>query len=188
MKKNPGKFIEEKRKLMKLSKRELSALSNISHTEVGRIESGERENPNPKTLRAIADILDINYLELFFQFGYIGEDLVRCSEIDKYKENPGSYVKEKRECLGISQRELGKLTNCSHSQISRIEENETGLPGANILRNIANALGLNYLYLYYLYGYVDKELLEGTVVVNYSKELKNYTKKELLEELLQREM
>lgn len=64
-----GQMIEQAREKKGLSKRELSRLAKISDTELARIESGEREIPNPKTLRKISKHIDINYNDLMYAAG-----------------------------------------------------------------------------------------------------------------------
>lgn len=64
-----GQMIERAREEKGLSKRELSRLAKISDTELARIESGEREIPNPKTLRKISKHIGINYNDLMYAAG-----------------------------------------------------------------------------------------------------------------------
>lgn len=64
-----GKMIEQAREAKGLSKRELSRIAKISDTELARIESGEREIPNPKTLRKISKHIGINYNDLMYAAG-----------------------------------------------------------------------------------------------------------------------
>lgn len=64
-----GKMIIKAREEKGLSKRELSRLAKISDTELARIESGERETPNPKTLRKISKYIGINYNDLMYAAG-----------------------------------------------------------------------------------------------------------------------
>lgn len=64
-----GQMIAEARKEKGLSKRELSRMAKISDTELARIESGEREIPNPKTLRKISRYIGINYNDLMYASG-----------------------------------------------------------------------------------------------------------------------
>ena len=64
-----GQMIEQAREAKGLSKRELSRLAKISDTELARIESGEREIPNPKTLRKISKYIGINYNDLMYAAG-----------------------------------------------------------------------------------------------------------------------
>ena len=67
--KSVGEIIAEAREKKGISKRGLSRLANISDTELARIESGEREIPNPKTLRKISKYIDINYNDLMYAAG-----------------------------------------------------------------------------------------------------------------------
>jgi len=64
-----GELIAKGREEKGLSKRELSRIANISDTELNRIESGEREIPNPKTLRKISSHIGINYNDLMYSAG-----------------------------------------------------------------------------------------------------------------------
>lgn len=64
-----GEMIARAREEKGLSKRELSRIAKISDTELARIESGEREIPNPKTLRKISQHIGINYNDLMYAAG-----------------------------------------------------------------------------------------------------------------------
>ena len=64
-----GQMIARAREEKKLSKRELSRIAKISDTELARIESGEREIPNPKTLRKISKVIGLNYNDLMYAAG-----------------------------------------------------------------------------------------------------------------------
>ena len=52
--KSVGELITEAREKKGISKNQLADLAKISHTEITRIETGEREKLNPKTLRKIS--------------------------------------------------------------------------------------------------------------------------------------
>ena len=69
MKETVGEMITKAREEKGISKRELSRIANISDTELARIESGERELPNPKTLRKISRHIGINYNDLMYAAG-----------------------------------------------------------------------------------------------------------------------
>ena len=64
-----GEIIARAREEKNLSKRELANLAKISDTELARIESGERETPNPKTLRKISKVIGLNYNDLMYAAG-----------------------------------------------------------------------------------------------------------------------
>ncbi len=66
-----GKFIAEHREAKKLSRRKLAELANISHTEIHRLENGERKNPSPPVLKAIANALGVTYDEIMKAAGYM---------------------------------------------------------------------------------------------------------------------
>ena len=67
--KTVGQMIAEAREEKGLSKNQLADLANVSHTEIARIESGERAVPNPKTLRKISQFIDVNYNDLMYAAG-----------------------------------------------------------------------------------------------------------------------
>lgn len=67
--KSVGELITEAREKQGISKNQLAELTKISHTEISRIESGEREIPNPKTLRKISKFIGINYNDLMYAAG-----------------------------------------------------------------------------------------------------------------------
>lgn len=67
--KTVGQMITEAREKVGLSKNQLAELANVSHTEIARIESGERAVPNPKTLRKISQFIGVNYNDLMYAAG-----------------------------------------------------------------------------------------------------------------------
>lgn len=67
--KSVGELITEAREKQGISKNQLAELAKVSHTEISRIESGEREIPNPKTLRKISKYIGINYNDLMYAAG-----------------------------------------------------------------------------------------------------------------------
>ena len=64
-----GKLIAEAREKKGLSQRQLAKIAKISNAELSKIESGEREIPNPKTLRKISNIIDVNYNDMMYMIG-----------------------------------------------------------------------------------------------------------------------
>lgn len=64
-----GELIAEAREKKDLSQRQLAKIAKISNAELSKIESGEREIPNPKTLRKISNIIDVNYNDMMYMIG-----------------------------------------------------------------------------------------------------------------------
>lgn len=60
-----GNFIREKRNELGLSRNALATAAGISHTELRRIETGERKEPSGSNLRNIAAALGISAQEIF---------------------------------------------------------------------------------------------------------------------------
>lgn len=69
-----GDFIKERRLSKQWSKRTLAEKAGVSHSEVHRIESGERENPSIKMLLAISEALSVPKEEMLRIAGYADDD------------------------------------------------------------------------------------------------------------------
>lgn len=90
-----GDYIFEIRQKQQISIRYLAELTGVSHSEINKIENGERANPSPLHLKSIAGVLGINQVECLKKAGYIDDDapgslselLSQCSpeEIDQIK-------------------------------------------------------------------------------------------------------
>ncbi len=67
-----GKILKEARANKQLSTRALSDLcGTVSNGEISLLENAKRSNPNPLVIKRIAEILDLNYLDLFVLMGYV---------------------------------------------------------------------------------------------------------------------
>ena len=64
-------FIKEHREKLNISMRKLSELSNISPTEIHRLENGKRKNPSPPLLKSIANALHVRYEDILDAAGYL---------------------------------------------------------------------------------------------------------------------
>ena len=69
-----GDFIKERRLAKEWSKRKLAEKADISHSEVHRIENGERTNPSVPVLNALAEALGVSKDELLRIAGYKSDD------------------------------------------------------------------------------------------------------------------
>lgn len=65
-----GKYLRQLRELKGLSLREVDRLSDISYTHLNMIENGKR-NVTPALLRNLAQLYNVNYLDLYEKAGYI---------------------------------------------------------------------------------------------------------------------
>ncbi len=68
-----GTVVRSRREAAFLSQRELAHRINVSNGTISRIESGDGLHPDPQTLRAIADILHIDYYYLLTLNGQIDD-------------------------------------------------------------------------------------------------------------------
>lgn len=72
---NLAAFLLHHRTIRKLSARKLGELSGISHTEIHRIENGERLHPSPAVLKALAGALEVPFEDFMAAAGYLEKSL-----------------------------------------------------------------------------------------------------------------
>lgn len=70
---NIGDYLSKERQHQELSIRYLAKITGISHSEINKIENGERATPSPHHLKALAKALGINQIKCFKIAGYIDE-------------------------------------------------------------------------------------------------------------------
>ncbi len=83
-----SEFIKKKRNEQGLSKRKLAEAAGISHTEIYRLENGERKSPSPMVLVSIAKVLSINPVEILVAAKYLDDNCIDKDSlclIDLYK-------------------------------------------------------------------------------------------------------
>ena len=90
-----GKFIENKRKEKDMTRNALAVASGISHTEIKRIETGDRKQPSAKVLSALAVALSIPQEDLMKIAGYVPDDNVSAVE----KAFPGLKTEKQRQTV-----------------------------------------------------------------------------------------
>lgn len=71
---NIGNYLLKIRQDQEISIRQLAKLTGISHSEINKIENGDRENPSPLHIKAIAKVFGISQIECLKIAGYIDED------------------------------------------------------------------------------------------------------------------
>lgn len=69
-----GEFVRERRLFKEWSKRALAEKAGISHSEVHRIENGERTNPSVPVLNALAEALGVPKDDILRLAGYKADD------------------------------------------------------------------------------------------------------------------
>ncbi len=68
---NIGNCLLKTRQKQQISIRHLAKLSGVSHSEINKIENGERPNPSPLHIKAIANALGLNQIACMKEAGYI---------------------------------------------------------------------------------------------------------------------
>lgn len=92
----------------------------------------------------------------------------------------GKYIRESREKLGISQRELARQAHMDCAEVSRIEAGKRQKPNILYLKGIAETLNLSLVELMKLAGYDDidinwgKDVSEKRSTVDYQNQIKSY--------------
>lgn len=90
-----GEFIKKRRSDIDMSRNQLATKAGISHTEIHRIETGERKQPSLKVLCAIADALNMPQEELLKVTGYAPSDDMSAVE----RVFPGLKTQKQRETV-----------------------------------------------------------------------------------------
>ena len=154
---NLGEFIKSLRKSNGISQVELAQMSGVSNSELSRIESGQRQNPSPHILRAIAPHLGITMEELMSAAGYTTEvihrgnfdDIVHKDEsgniIDSYRRKIDKILSKDEDLINVLARAVNKSTPQDIETIKKLLEGFTkgGLSGQEkgLLRNLIDTLG-----------------------------------------------
>ena len=69
-----GSYLAQARAERGYTQRDLAEKCGVSAAEICRVENGNRKNPSPGVLRAIADALVVSYPYLLQLAGYMGEN------------------------------------------------------------------------------------------------------------------
>lgn len=80
-----GIFIKSLREERGISQRKLAEKAMISHTELSKIENGEREKSSPNILKKLSEALNIDYNTLLEKSGYIDNNSYSLKELSPKK-------------------------------------------------------------------------------------------------------
>lgn len=90
-----GEFIVKRRKELDMTRHALAVAAGISHTEVNRIEIGDRKQPSLKVINALASALSVPAEELMKLAGYMPADDVSAVE----RAFPGLKTEKQRQTV-----------------------------------------------------------------------------------------
>ena len=82
--KNLGKIIKQQRAMRGLTLQQLSAMSGVSSSHLGRIERGERF-PSGRILQKISRPLDFSETKLFKLAGFLSDQTLKIAEDSPYQ-------------------------------------------------------------------------------------------------------
>lgn len=102
-----GEYIKNRRNELGMSRNALAVAAGISHTEVNRIETGDRKQPSAKVLTAISTALAVPQEEMMQMAGYMPSDELSAIE----RAFPALKTEKQRQTVeaivdGLSRNEL----------------------------------------------------------------------------------
>ena len=74
------------------------------------------------------------------------------------KQTLGEVVSWSRGMMNLSQRQLAKITGIDNAEISRIEKGKRVQPGYLVIKSLAKALNIDFVYLMELAGYNKEDI------------------------------
>lgn len=142
-----GKKIRERRKLLKITQKQLGAKLGVSYQQVQQYEAG-RNRVSPDRLVKLAEILDIQTSDFFADLPHVPE------ERRKAKGKPGDrdvVIGEKlarlRKLRNLSRADLGSKIRLSHQQIEKYETGKNRVPSVH-LYDLGKYLGVSIGYFF----------------------------------------
>jgi len=87
-----AEIIKEKRLESGMSQRQLASLVGIGHTEITRIENGMRTNYNMVLLIKICNELDIDFVKLLQEAGYLDSREMKVYKVSAYFIDAKAYL------------------------------------------------------------------------------------------------
>lgn len=113
----------------------------ISRDQIRRIEKGLVKKPELRTLQALAKYLELDYIELLRQYGYLREALVYQTEWQN--ATIGQKIAKMRNIKKLSRKELAKRTGITYVQISNIETGKTKKPQKSTIELLEKCLEID---------------------------------------------
>ena len=117
-----GDYIKARRESLNMSLKKLGEACGVSDSEILKIESGQRKNPNWTTLCKIARALNFHPFEILLKAGYISESdinpVLRIKGLDRLSEEDIEVVqnvidaqaaKNAKKLAGVTQFHMGEL-------------------------------------------------------------------------------
>ncbi|MFC1961733.1 helix-turn-helix domain-containing protein [Chloroflexota bacterium] len=126
-----GQQLKELRQRVGLTQRELAKRASINFTYISKIENGVLPAPGEKTILKLARALKADADLLLIYAGKIPTHLT---------SNFGAELKELRQRVGLTQRELAKRASINFTYISKIENGVLPAPGEKTILKLARAL------------------------------------------------
>ncbi|GEM_PF-1940452 len=141
-----GKFLKAAREAAGMKKWALAEKSGVSHTEIHRIENGDRKNPSIKNIKAICKVLNIPIEEALKAGGYISnatdyDSYMKELYLDSDPRIIGEKIKKVRESKGINLSDLASNLNIPIQTLVSLENGES-LCEYELLSRISYELGV----------------------------------------------
>ena len=124
-----GEIIAEAREKKGLSQRQLAKIAKINNSELSKIEAGIRKDPNPKILRKLSNIIDVNFNDMMYMIG-LGNDVSPLNPFIKYnyeKMDLEELYEEEVDVLGTIRslkRAINTCNECLNKENTSEQEKE----------------------------------------------------------------
>lgn len=102
-----GQYLKELREGKGLSTHKLAELSGVSQSYISHVENGrKKKTPSPEILKKLADALEVQYMELMQDAGYVPEE-----ELDKLIDMSKQVVNEAHSKSVVSEKYIEGVIN-----------------------------------------------------------------------------
>ncbi|ODG93559.1 MULTISPECIES: helix-turn-helix domain-containing protein [Bacillaceae] len=185
---------------------------------LSKLQNAKLTPPEEKLTRAIAKVTGGNAEDLIWcayiinaperlktPLRNLSEEVFNLSQIEMnsnlkfdviYKEQKiedrskifAEFIRQSRLQKNLSIKCLGKKANVSHSYISQIENGKRGIPSTEIIRKLAEPLGVPVIQMFQLAGYVpidENDWIEGVNLIRKANSMLNNEEKEKLLRLIE---
>lgn len=153
---NLADIIKEKRNELGISLKELSAITDLSSSYLNRLENMRVPSPTIDTIvklllalkiePSIIPNLSTQEIELINKEYILASkknEILNNNDLDKDNSVIAGLIKNKRKELGLSLKDLEKITGISASYINRLETNSRNRPSIEIIKKLSIALNLD---------------------------------------------
>lgn len=131
-----GRLIRAARQRKGLSREEAAQAAGLNPQTWRQVENGAHSNLSRKYVLSMARVLGINPLDILL--GKPGH-----TKVKRHRKRFGTVLREAREALGLSQRQLPQRVGISYTQLRKFESGEHDNPTGKTLLRLAKGLHID---------------------------------------------